>query len=326
MPFSSLPSSPLVPGISPVSIYYREQGEGVPLVFLHGGWGYEIYPFNRQIDALRERHRIIIPDRSGYGRSTHLVEDLPANFHYLAATETLSLLDSLQIERAVLWGHSDGAVIAAILGFTAPDRVSSLVLEAFHYYRLKPSSRHFFETLAYRPEGLGEELVERFAREHGADYWRRLITTHARAWLQIGADDAANEPNRLDDAAAPHDVAGPFAVAAAASDAAIPNDAAGPIDVSGPSGDPSVAATQPDIAAADDLYAARLHEITAPTLIIHGRLDPRTEPGELDAIRHELPNAEMQILNEGTHSPHSESATADLVTHVAGEFLNNIHR
>ena len=115
MPCSSLQSSPLVPGISPVSIHYRDEGTGAPLLFLHGGWGYEMYPFNRQTDALSERHRSLIPDRSGYGRSTRLVGDLPSDFHYLAATETLSLLDSLGIERATLWGHSDGAVIAAIL-------------------------------------------------------------------------------------------------------------------------------------------------------------------------------------------------------------------
>ena len=71
----------------------------------------------------------------------------------------------------------------------------------------------------------------------------------------------------------------------------------------------------------DDLYAARLCEITAPTLFIHGRLDPRTEPGELDAVRRQLPDAEMKIFDEGSHSPHSESVTADSVTQLGSEFL-----
>lgn len=267
MPFLSLQSSPLVPGISPVSIHYRGEGEGVPLVFLHGGWGYERYPFSRQIEALSKDRRIIIPDRSGYGRSTPLVGELTLDFHYLAARETLSLLDSLGIERAILWGHSDGAVIAAIIGFTAPERVRGLILEAFHYYARKPSSKRFFEALSYQPEDLGAELCERFAREHGADYWRHLITTHARAWLQIAVE--SNGPD-------------------------------------------------------DDLYAGRLREITAPVLFIHGRLDPRTEPGELGAVQQQLPGAEMQVLDEGSHSPHSESATAELVTQLANGFLKRI--
>jgi len=188
VPYSSSQSSPLVPGVSPVPIFYREYGAGPPLIFLHGGWGYGLYPFDHQIEVLQSRSRIVIPDRSGYGRSTRLVVDLPSDFHYRAATETLSFMDSLGIERAFFWGHSDGAVIAAILGFTAPERVAGLILEAFHYHRLKPRSRQFFEALAHQPDGVGAELCEKFARELGRDYWRQLITTHAKAWLQIARE------------------------------------------------------------------------------------------------------------------------------------------
>ena len=264
MPFVSLQSSPLVPGVSPVEIYYRDEGEGLPLVLLHGGWGYSLNPFNRQIEKLRGELRTISPDRSGYGRSTHLVGDLPTDFHHRAASETLTFMDSLEIERAFLWGHSDGAVIAAIIGFTAPERVRGLILEAFHYYRMKPGSRELFETLAYQPEGLGAELCGRFALEFGREDWRKLIPSHAKVWLEL-ATESSN----------PH----------------------------------------------EDLYRGRLHEISAPILFIHGRIDPRTEPGELDAVSQQLPQAEMQILDAAAHSPHSESASADLVTQIAREFL-----
>jgi pimeloyl-ACP methyl ester carboxylesterase len=269
LPYLSLEISQLVPGISPVKIYFRDEGEGLPLVFLHGGWGYDIYPFNRQIDALGDEYRKLIPDRSGYGRSNRLAEELTPDFHYRAASETLSFLDSLGIERAFLWGHSDGAVIAAIIAFTAPERVRGLILEAFHYYRVKRRSREFFETIANQPETLGAELCERFAREHGADYWRKLITSHAKAWLQIARESTGWQ---------------------------------------------------------DDLYGGRLHEISALTLFIHGRLDPRTEPGELDAVRQQLPHCEMHILDDASHSPHSESSTAYLVTQLTSEFLESVHR
>jgi len=281
MPYSTLPASPLVPGISPVTIYDREQGAGTPLIFLHGGWGYEVYPIARQLPALSERCRIIIPDRSGYGRSTKLAGELPADFHYRAATETLLFLDAMRIERAVFWGHSDGAVIAAILGFTAPERVGGLILEAFHYFRSKPASKRFFETLAHQPEMLGEELCERFAREHGRDSWRHLITTHAKAWLEIGAQESVNGRPTGNEALTPNAQA----------------------------------------TSCLDLYGGRLNEIAAPTLIIHGRLDPRTEPGELEAMRHELSHAEVQLLDEGAHSPHSESATAELVADGVNAFV-----
>jgi pimeloyl-ACP methyl ester carboxylesterase len=267
VPTLSLQSSPLAPGVSPIEIHYRDEGEGLPLVLLHGGWGHSLNPFNRQVEELRNGLRVICPDRSGYGRSTHLVGDLQRDFHYRAASETLSLLDSLGIERAFLWGHSDGAVIASILGFTAPERVRGLILEAFHYYRVKPRSREFFEMLAHQPEALSAELCERFTLEFGREDWRKLITSHAKAWLQMAEESSS-----------------PW----------------------------------------DDLYRGRLHEITAPTLFIHGRLDPRTELGELDAVSEELPHAEMQILEGAAHSPHSESASADLVTRIASEFLTRL--
>jgi pimeloyl-ACP methyl ester carboxylesterase len=266
MPYSSLESSPLLPGVNPVEIYYRENGQGRPLLFLHSGWGYDLYPFTRQIETFGDRYRIISADRSGYGRSTHLVADLPTDFHYRAATETLSLMDSLTIDRASFWGHSDGAVIAAIIGFTAPQRVDCLIMEAFHYTAVKPRSREFFETLAQQPETLGTELCDRFASEHGAAHWRHLITSHARAWLQMAVE--SKRPT-------------------------------------------------------NDLFGDRLSEIAAPTLFIHGLLDPRTEPGELDAVRRQLPHAEMQILAGGSHSPHSERATADQVTRRAAQFFES---
>ena len=288
MPYLTLDNSPLVPGISPVKIYYREtvpqveqsrtaskhEGLRTPapdeqpsLLFLHGGWGYEMYPFTRQIDAVREDYRTLAPDRGGYGRSTRLVEALSSDFHYHAASETLSFMDFLGIDSAFFWGHSDGAVIAAILGFTAPERVKGLILEAFHYNRLKPASRKFFETLANAPEALGDELSEKFADTIGADYWHELIATHAKAWLLLAKEST------------------------------------------GPT---------------DDLYHGRLTELTVPTMLIHGQLDPRTEPGELDDVRQQLPGAKIEILDKGSHSPHSEAATADLVTGIATRFLTEI--
>lgn len=264
LPTVSLQFSPLVPGVSPVEISYREEGAGVPLVLLHGGWGYGLNPFNRQLEKFRDEFRVICPDRSGYGGSTRLNNGFSIDFHYRAAAETLSLLDTLGIDRAFFWGHSDGAVIGAIIGFTAPERVRGLIFEAFHYYRMKPSSSEFFETLADQPETLGTELCGRFALEFGEQIWRELITSHAKVWSDIAFQSSGSE---------------------------------------------------------DDLYAGRLNEVSAPVLFIHGRLDPRTEPGELELATAQLPHAEIQLLDAAGHSPHSETASADLATGLARDFL-----
>src|SRR5437773_11469266 len=46
--------------LGPARIYYRDAGAGATLLFLHGGWGYEVYPFDRQIAALSWKFRILI--------------------------------------------------------------------------------------------------------------------------------------------------------------------------------------------------------------------------------------------------------------------------
>ncbi|HSS22754.1 MAG TPA: alpha/beta hydrolase [Pyrinomonadaceae bacterium] len=259
-----LQSSALNPGVSPVEIYCRDEGKGPALFLLHGGWGYSFNPFNRQLEKLRDQFRVICPDRSGYGGSSSLAHAFTTDFHYRAAEETIGVMDALGIERASFWGHSDGAVIAAILGFTRPDRVDSLVLEAFHYFRLKPSSREFFETLMTEPELLGVELCGRFALEFSAANWRRMITDHAAVWREIALRSA-----------------------------------------------------KPD----DDLYSGQLKKIRAPVLLLHGRLDPRTEPGELEAVAKELPHAELQLIEGAAHCPHSEANFADVATELARQFL-----
>ena len=188
MPLISIKHSPLAGG--PSDINYREltTGSKIPLVFLHGGWGYEIYPISRQLTALQD-FPVLIPDRSGYGRSTKPAF-FDTGFHRRAAEETLRYLDSLNIDQCIFWGHSDGAVIAAWIGLDAPERCQGLILESFHYDCQKTSSRAFFEAMAFAPDTLGNRVCEVLSREHGEDYWRDLMRCEGQAWLNIS--NAAN--------------------------------------------------------------------------------------------------------------------------------------
>lgn len=181
MALVAIGNSPLAGG--PAEIYYREFGSGVPLVFLHGGWGYDIYPLDQQARALADL-RVVIPDRSGYGRSTRPAVFGP-DLHRRALAETLLFLDALSIRQCIFWGHSDGAVIAAMLGIRAPERCLGLVLEALHYDREKVSSRSFFQSMALEPESFGPRVTEILKKEHGDPYWSQLLRSEGQAWLDI---------------------------------------------------------------------------------------------------------------------------------------------
>lgn len=185
MPALTLAESPHAPGLGPVSIYYREFGRGTPLVILHGGWGYELYAFSKQIAEFAAEFRILIPDRTGYGKSTSVAEDMPLDFHRRAAQEIFLFLDALRIERAFLWGHSDGSVIAALMGMMAPQRCAGMILEAFHFLRNKPGSRGFFEHFSRHPEDLSEETRRLLAADHGEGQWQNVLRRNCGVWFRI---------------------------------------------------------------------------------------------------------------------------------------------
>jgi pimeloyl-ACP methyl ester carboxylesterase len=205
VPFVALARHPHLPGAAPPRVFLREAGEGPAVLLLHGGWGYQAYPYDAELAALAPRHRAIAPDRVGYGASGRLPE-LADGFHQRMAAEALMVLDALGLETASIWGHSDGSVVAAWMALLAPDRVLALVLEAFHLWRGKVGSLRFFRDGDEDPERFGEGTTAALRRDHGED-WRQVVGMGARAWLRIIAGAATGPPDlyqgRLGEIAAP---------------------------------------------------------------------------------------------------------------------------
>jgi len=64
------------------------------------------------------------------------------------------VIDALGLARRLVWGHSDGAVIALLMGLAQPDRLAGLIVEAAHFFRVKPASRAFFTAMVENPDSL----------------------------------------------------------------------------------------------------------------------------------------------------------------------------
>src|SRR5262249_48503274 len=133
-------------------------------------------------------HRLIFPDRRGYGRSSRLAS-LPLGYHHDAMLDLVRFLDRLSIDRAVVWGHSDGAISGALLAAVHPDRVAALVVESLPFHRAKP--RDFLAKYADEPDSLPEHVKEALRGDHGEEHWRTVIRMHSRVWLdfhRVGGD------------------------------------------------------------------------------------------------------------------------------------------
>ncbi len=113
-----------------VKIDYLDQGEGEPIVLVHGfastkevnwvkpGWVSTLTAAGRRVIAL---------DNRGHGQSSKLY-DPTAYRTALMAEDVRALLDHLQIERADVMGYSMGARITAFLAVYHPARVRSAVI------------------------------------------------------------------------------------------------------------------------------------------------------------------------------------------------------
>ncbi|WP_422333021.1 alpha/beta fold hydrolase [Rhodococcus sp. (in: high G+C Gram-positive bacteria)] len=109
-------------------IFVAETGEGPALLLLHGGGpgASGVSNFARNIDALAENFRVIVPDLPGYGRSSKGV-DQSDPFGYLADS-IRGLLDQLGVDKAHLVGNSYGGACALRLALDTPERVDRMVL------------------------------------------------------------------------------------------------------------------------------------------------------------------------------------------------------
>lgn len=109
-------------------IAVTDRGAGEAVVLLHGGGpgASGMSNYARNVDALAQRFRVIVPDLPGYGRSSKRV-DQSDPFGDLAGAVG-GLLDELGIDRAHLVGNSYGGAAALRLTLDRPDRVGRLVL------------------------------------------------------------------------------------------------------------------------------------------------------------------------------------------------------
>ena len=115
-----------------VRLHYIERGEGPPVVLLHGNVvTAEDFVLSGVLDRVARRHRVIAFDRPGFGFS-----DRPQGGMWAPAAQADLLRRAfarLGIERAVVAGHSWGALVALALALDHPDAVSGLVLLSGYY-------------------------------------------------------------------------------------------------------------------------------------------------------------------------------------------------
>lgn len=115
-----------------VRLHYIEYGNGDPLLLIHGnGTMIQDFTVSGLVDRLADRYRVIAIDRPGYGYSTRPRQLWTPRAH---ARLFRNALRQLRVERALVYGHSWGTLVAVALSLEAPSLVRGLILGSGYYH------------------------------------------------------------------------------------------------------------------------------------------------------------------------------------------------
>jgi pimeloyl-ACP methyl ester carboxylesterase len=151
-----------------ITMEYFEEGEGTPVVLLHG---FPEHPFSwrEQVPAVVEAgFRAIVPSQRGYGGTDAPADAQTYSVKNLVADLT-GLLDALDIDKAIFVGHDWGSMPAWYSAIFAPERtlgMGSLCTPFFTWESPKDmietydelrGPNHYMRT--FQEPGVGEQIL-----------------------------------------------------------------------------------------------------------------------------------------------------------------------
>ena len=104
-------------------IFIRDEGEGFPLVLVHGFLGSSVM-WKPQIDFFKDNFRVITPDLPGYGKSNKAKSH---NSIQSIANLLLDCLEEKKIDKFHLLGHSMGGMVVQEMAKKRGDKILKLV-------------------------------------------------------------------------------------------------------------------------------------------------------------------------------------------------------
>lgn len=155
------------------NIHVSESGKGYPVVMLHGGGpgASGLSNYSRNIAALSESFRVIVPDMPGYGGSTKGLDQ--KNLAHDLASGIFAMMDALGIAKAHVIGNSLGGVCALRMALDNPKRVSANVLmgpgavgitRGFPPKGITKGLQHLFDY--YKGFGPSKEKLSHFIKDY----------------------------------------------------------------------------------------------------------------------------------------------------------------
>jgi pimeloyl-ACP methyl ester carboxylesterase len=171
-----------------------DDGDGIPVVLLHGLSASRRYVVMGSRALQRGGHRVIAYDARGHGESSPAPE--PDRYDYEdLSSDLVAVLDALELDRVVLAGASMGAHTALRCALELPERVAALAVVTPAYDPVDNDDERRLASWDALADGLRRGGVEGFLCAYELDRipqgWRGTVATFIRQRLAAHAHPGA---------------------------------------------------------------------------------------------------------------------------------------
>ncbi|WP_428911241.1 2-succinyl-6-hydroxy-2,4-cyclohexadiene-1-carboxylate synthase [Niallia sp. Krafla_26] len=170
-----------------VSYFLDIQGEGFPLILLHGFTG-DGSTWSTTVNRLKNKHKLVTVDIIGHGR-TDSPEDLNRYDILSVANDIEEIISTLKWDTVDILGYSMGGRLALSYAMKYPHRVRKLILES--------SSPGLKIEEERKNRQIQDKKLAQFILEKGiedfVDYWENIPLFSTQKTLPIGKQQEIRE-------------------------------------------------------------------------------------------------------------------------------------
>jgi pimeloyl-ACP methyl ester carboxylesterase len=150
--------------VNGITMYYELYGDGeMPLVLIHGGGSTIESTFGNILPMLAERHPVIAVELQAHGRTYD--RNAPETFEQ-DADDVAALLKYLKVNKADIFGFSNGGTTTLQIGIRHPEVVNKLIVVS-GAYRRDGFIDHFFDGFDHATlDNMPESLKAAFLKVH----------------------------------------------------------------------------------------------------------------------------------------------------------------
>ena len=132
--------------VNGLNMYYESHGKGTPLVLIHGGGSTIQTTFGRVLHDFAENHRVIAVEMQAHGHTADI--DRPLSFQQ-DADDIAALLKQLNIDKANIFGFSNGASTTLQFAIRHPEMTNKIIVASTFYK--KAGAPDWFWDMMSRP-------------------------------------------------------------------------------------------------------------------------------------------------------------------------------